>query len=499
MSAASTQSSSGQPSPQPRPLRVAVIGGGISGLAAAFRLGELSQQTGRSIETTLFEADERLGGVIETRHINGYVVELGSDSFITAKPWAVELCCRLGLEDQLEQTDPAYRRTFVLRAGRPVDVPEGFMLLTPTKIGAVLGSPLFSPLGKLRMGLEYFIPARKGQADESLASFVRRRFGREVFDRLVQPLIGGIYTADPEKLSLQATMPRFIEMERQHGSLLRAARRQHTPRPNTAAPADSGARYSMFLTLRGGMCQLIDRLVEKITAGQARIRLAMAVEAIRPVAPSTQLGSQRDWEVTLADGYPECFDAAILALRAYQAAALVRGFDPALANALESVEYASSVIVVSGHRLEDIAHPLDASGLVVPQIEGREILSVSISSRKFPGRAPAGRVLLRTFLGGALNPRMIDRSDEELIAHTRSELAGMLGAKGDPEFALVARYRRAMPQYHVGHLDRTAEIDRLRAPHAGLFLAGNAYEGVGIPDCIHRGEQAAENILESNP
>ena len=486
---------SGPPSSPSGPLRVAVIGGGVSGLAAAFRLTELSQQMGRFVETTLFEAGDRLGGVIETRHIDGYVVEMGSDSFITMKPWGVDLCRRLGLEDQLEQTDPAYRRTLVLRAGKPMAVPEGFMLLAPTKVRAVLGSPLFSPLGKLRMGLEYFIPPRKEQTDESLASFVRRRFGSEVFDRLVQPLIGGIYTADPEKLSLQATMPRFIEMEREYGSLIRAARRQSAPPAKAGARTDSGARYSMFLTLRGGLCQLIDRLIERMDRC-VRIRLATAAKSIRPAEQSEQTGSQAGWDVALADGRSERFDAVVLALRAYQAAALVRGFDRALADALESIDYASSVVVVTGHRLADISHPLDASGLVIPRIEGREILSVSLSSRKFPGRAPAGRVLLRTFLGGALNPQMVDRSDEELISVTKAELADMLGVKGDAEFALVARYRRGMPQYHVGHVGRVAEIARLRAGHAGLFLAGNAYEGVGIPDCIHSGEQAAENVIE---
>lgn len=534
------------PSPPPhRPHRVAVIGGGISGLAAAHRLGELCREANRPLELVLFEAGPRLGGVIETRKVEPslrecdpdsrsepptseweYLVETASDSFITTKPAAVDLCRRLGLEDRLIATDERYRRALVLHRGRPVEVPEGFMLLAPAKIVPVLASPIFSPWGKLRMGLEYFIPRRRGDGDESLASFVRRRFGREALERLVQPLVGGIYTSDPERLSLQATLPRFLEMERRHRSLIRAARNQAQANPapplakGGSAAGDSGARYGLFATLAGGLSELIDRLGERI-ALFATIRLNTPVTALRPSDATSERGasvprsfdaridenfggltpparrSQHHWQLTLHDATIAEFDAVILALPAYRTADLVARFDPAVADALRGIEYASTALVVTGHKLADVRHPLDAAGLVVPAIENRSVLAVSFASRKFPGRAPAGRVLLRTFIGGAMQPELFDKPDDELLPLVRRDLEEMLGVTGNPDFTLIARHPRAMPQYHVGHLNRVEEIERQTATHPSLALAGNAFRGVGLPDCIESGETAASRIFEA--
>ena len=465
--------------------RVAVIGGGISGLAAAYRCVELADESRQPLQMTMFEAGDRVGGVIGTSHIGDYLVERGGDMFITNKPWALDLCRRLGLEDQLVPTDETFRRSLVLRNGRPVPVPEGFMLLSPAKVWPILSSPLFSPWGKLRMGLEYIVPRRADNGDESLASFVRRRFGREALDRLVQPLVGGIYTSDPEKLSLRATMPRFLEMEKAHRSLIRASKRQASKQA-AAEQQGSGARYGLFVAPKGGMTVILDELERRVRK-RAEIRLDTKIRRIDPAESG-------GWSLTLGDGNSEHFDRVIVAIRSHQVAELIGGFDNQLAESLRKIPYASSAIVVSGHRLADISNPLDAFGLVIPHAEKRKILAVSYASRKLAGRAPEGHVLLRTFVGGAMQPELLEQSDEEILRMVRDELSNILGVGGDPDFSVVVRYQNAMPQYHVGHVDLVEQIESRTETHPGFALAGNAYRGVGIPDCIHSGEQAAERV-----
>lgn len=465
------------------PLRIAVVGGGITGLAAAHRLLEL--QATCPTEVTLFEASPRLGGLVGTQHIAGYTLELGPDSFITNKPWAVDLCRRLGLEGRLIPTDARYRRSLVLRRGRPVEVPEGFQLMTPAKVWPVLTSPIFSWWGKLRMGLEYFLPAKREIDDESLASFVRRRFGQEVLERLVQPLVGGIYTSDPEKLSLRATLPRFLEMERQYGSLIRASRKmaQTAPREEQA----SGARYGLFATLAGGTSELIQALADRVS-GSAKVVFNTPVKQVMPLPAG-------GYSLTVEGMEPATFDRVILTLPTFRIADMVQPFAADWSQALREIEYASTTIVVSGHRLPDIKHPLDAFGLVIPAIERRRILAVSFTSRKFPNRAPEGRVQLRTFVGGAMQPEYFQLSDDDTKQLVREELRDLLGVSGTPDFEVVARYPRSMPQYHVGHMQRVARIRELGSKYPGLLLAGSSYDGVGLPDSIHSGELAAEQAV----
>ncbi len=474
-----------------RPSRVAVVGGGISGLAAAHRLIELATEAGTNLRVELFEAGSRLGGAIWTERIGDCLAELGADSFITNKPAAIELCRRIGLEQRLIATEAANRQALVLRRGKPVPIPEGFMLMAPSRIWPVLASPIFSPLGKLRLGWEWFVPKRTETSDESVAAFVRRRLGSEALERLVQPLVAGIYTSDPEKLSLAATLPRFIEMERRHGSLIRAGRRQRTATSASAGsePRESGARYGLFASLPGGMSELIDALV-------ARIESAGAIHRDTPIRGLRQSPEQRD-RFTLETAQRDLheFDALVLALPATHAATLLTPTDSDLGTTLDEIEYASSAIVVTGHDERDVAHTLNASGLVIPAIESRQILSVSFASRKFAGRAPAGRVVLRTFVGGALQPHVLAGSDEELVRIVRSELAELLGVHGEPTFARVSRHDQAMPQYHVGHCDRVTRIRSLLGGYPRLALAGNAYDGVGIPDCVESGEKGAERVF----
>lgn len=475
--------------PESSTWRVAVVGGGIAGLAAAHRLIRLADDANRPLDLQLFEAGPRLGGPIETRQVDDFLVEVGPDMFVTDKPWGVELVEELGLADELIATDPTHRRSLVLRGGVPEPVPPGFTLMSTARIWPVLTSRVLSPWGKLRLAWERFVPAARDLDDESLASFVRRRLGREAFDRLVQPLVGGIYTADPEKLSLRATLPRFLDMERDHGSLTRATALKAARSKAASNGAESGARYGLFVTFRDGLGGLVEA-VANVVREHAEIRTECAVQSVTK--------SDNGYSLKVGDE-PREFDAVIIATPAHAAAGLVSGVDGSLAAELGSIEFASSAIVCSGYRLDQSEHSLEAFGLVVPHIERRRILAVSMASRKFPGRAPEGHVLLRTFVGGALQPEMLDRSDDEIRAIVREELESIFGIRGEPVFDFVQRYERAMPQYHVGHLQRVTRIDELVCQHSGLALAGSSYRGVGIPDCIHSGRLAAERIFENAP
>ena len=464
--------------------RVVVIGGGLTGLAAAHRVASRASAARRGVEVLLLEAKERLGGAIWTEKRDGFLLEGGADSFITNKPWATALCRDLGLEGSLIGTDTARRRSFVVREGRLLPVPEGFVMMAPTRIGPVLTTPLLSWRGKLRMLMDLVLPRKADDSDESLAAFVKRRLGREALDRLVQPLVGGIYTADPTELSLKATLPQFLAMEREHGSLIRAGRRQRK-----ADREASGARYGLFATLADGMDTLPKSLAAALPRGSVRLHA--------PIRRVTRPDPRGGWRVEPLDGPPIDASAVILATEAHASARLVDGFDPELALHLRSIPYASSIVANVAYRRDAIAHPLDGFGCVVPILEGRSILAISFTSVKFPNRAPADKVLLRVFLGGATQPEIFDLADDAIEAILRRELGELLGASGDPLFVDIGRHARGMPQYTLGHLERVAAIRELQGRHPGLGLAGNAYGGVGIPDCIRSGQDAADAILDS--
>jgi len=460
--------------------RVAVLGGGITGLAAAHRLSEIAPQ----LQVTLFEASSRLGGILETVQRGGYLIERSADMFTTREPWAIDLSRRMGLADELVETDERFRKALIVFRGRLHSVPEGFQLLTPSKLWPMAASPLLSTAGKLRMAGEYFTPPRRDGGDESLASFVRRRLGNEALERLVQPLVGGIYTADPEKLSMAATLPQFLEMERQHGGLLRSILKRKQASPKNEG---SGARYGLFLAPRRGMSQLVDAIAARLPDGTVRLNSRIMHLA---------RGDHDSWQLQLAgDSGPQSFDAVVYALPA-TTHALLHGVDEPLAALLAQIKHAGCSIVALGYARNQINHPLDAFGFVVPAIEKRRVIAASLASVKFAGRAPEGHVLIRVFIGGALQPQLTDRPDEELIAIARAELEELLGASGEPEVCEVFRSPGAMPQYHVGHLDLVAQIESRVAEIPRFALAGNAYRGVGIPFCIRSGEQAAQRIAE---
>jgi oxygen-dependent protoporphyrinogen oxidase len=477
------------------PQRIAIIGGGVTGLAAAHRLLELSRERGLEVHVRLLEAGTHLGGLISTARRDGFVLEHGPDSMITDKPWGIALARRLGLEDQLIGTQEAHRRSFVVRKGRLEPVPEGFQLLAPSRFGPLLTTSIFSPWGKLRMGMDLFIPRRATEDDESLGSFVTRRLGREALERIAQPMIAGIYGADPMKLSLRATLPRFLDMEREHGSVIRAMWARKGGRTASggangsgAKPGGpsgvSGARYGLFVSFRDGMQTLTDALAARIPPES--VRLGTRVTALERGPDGWLLQPER--------GEAEVADGVILALPAYRSAALVRDLDPTLSELLEGIHYASAATMTLCYRREDVPHPLDGFGFVVPEKENLHLLGCTFTHVKYAHRAPAGFVLLRAFLGDrALN----GRDEAELQKLVREDLRKLVGVSTVPLFIETWRGSRCMPHYYVGHLDRVAEIERRATAIPGLALAGNAYHGVGIPDSIHSGEQAAEAMLAS--
>lgn len=468
-------------------MKLVVVGGGIAGLAAAHRAVEWSQERGRALELVLLEAADRLGGTIQTERREGFLVECGPDSFLSEKPWALALCRRLGVEDRLVRTDDRFRKTFVVFGGRLHPLPDGFQLLAPTRLGPFIASTLFSWPGKLRMALDLLLP-RGGDPDESLGGFVRRRLGREALERVAQPLVAGIYTADPEDLSLNATMPRFLDLERRERSVILAMWRAARRGP-AAAKGSSGARWSLFVTFADGMEEMIRVLATRLPAGAIRLK-----ERVTDLARN---GGR--WQVATADGGSVEADAVIVTAEAYQAGRMIRYLDPSLAHLLDGIPYASSATVTLAYRRADVAHPLDGFGFVVPQVERRSVIACTFSSVKYPGRAPEGHALLRVFLGGALNEAILEQSDEALVATARAELAELLGARGAPIFTRLARYPKAMPQYHVGHLARVEAIEQCARRHPGLALVGGAYRGVGIADCVRASEEVAERLLDSQP
>jgi oxygen-dependent protoporphyrinogen oxidase len=502
--------------------RIIVIGGGITGLAAGHRIAERSAGASQPIAVHLLEAGSTVGGIIKTESRDGFLLERGPDSFITEKPDALALVQRLGLEPHLIYTNSNNRRSFVVRRDRLLPVPDGFNLLAPARLWPFVTSGIFSWPGKARMAMDLVLPRRGTSAgnDESLAEFVRRRLGREALERMAQPMAGGIYTADPETLSLRATLPRFQDLERRHRSLILGLRNppatgglkssNETVRGDkdetVRTAAASGARYSLFRSFDRGMQLLPDRLATQISHlnsqvfndnRKAGIRLNTRVESLALQRNSGPGNNSAQWIVRTSDEKTFAADAVCLALPSYAVARLLRRIDGELASELSGITYASSATINLAYKRDDIPHPLDGFGFVVPFIEKRTVMACTFSSVKFPGRAPDGHVLLRAFVGGALQPELVQLEDDELIARVCSDLRTLLGIEHTPMFAEVSKWERSMPQYFVGHLDRVRRIAARVAGIPGLALAGNAFNGPGLPDCIHSGESAADTLIDA--
>ncbi len=458
--------------------RIAIIGGGISGLAAAFGL-EGHRRAG-ALEYVVFESSPRLGGVLVTERVDGCLVEAGPDSFLTEKPWASELCREIGLGDQLIGSNDADRKTYILVKGKLVAMPDGLMFMVPTKIAPTVLSSLFSARTKLQMTREWFHPPRKADSDETVASFVERHYGSEMVDRLADPLLSGVYGGEASQLSVRAVLPRFAEMEARYGSLGRAmlaARRQ-------VAHAPKGPMRPLFTSLKDGMQQMLDAVVSRLFP--SALRPDTLVQSVQPQSTG--------WVVSA--GYAsDQFDAVIVATSAQAAAVLVQITSSDLAAELAGIQYTSSVTVNLGYdRSVRLSLP-PGFGFLIPRSEGKRMLAATFVHNKFPHRAPPDRALLRCFIGGARNQQVLQASDEEIVRIVREELRQIIGLTADPQFTRIYRWKGAMAQYGVGHLERLQRIEGLLRDLPGLALAGNGYRGIGVPDCIRSGKDAAQKAL----
>jgi oxygen-dependent protoporphyrinogen oxidase len=464
--------------------RIAIIGGGISGLSAAFQL-ERARAAGAPLEYVLFESGQRLGGSLLSERVEGCLVEAGPDSFLTEKSWAALLCNELGIADQIIGSNDSQRKTYIVVHGKLLAMPDGLMFMVPTKLVPTALSSLFSWGTKIRMAQELLHPPRPMQGDESVGELVERHFGPEVVDRLADPLLSGVYGGDANKLSARAVLPRFVEMEEKYGSLTRAMLAAHK---KMAATARSQPARPLFSSLKNGMQALVDALTARLRPSSVRLRTR-----VRGV-----YAANNRWRVAIEMADSEHYDAVILAAPANVAGALLEGVDANVAADLMAIPYSSSVTLTLGYYADQLAKLPPGFGFLVPRSEGTRMLACTFVHNKFPHRAPQDKGVLRCFLGGARDEAVLSLSDDELLATVRNELDRILHLRERPIFSRIYRWRGAMAQYESGHLARIARIEKHVAKIPGLALAGNAYHGIGVPDCIRSGQQAVASILDAH-
>jgi oxygen-dependent protoporphyrinogen oxidase len=491
-------------------MRTAIIGGGIAGLAAAYELEKAraagEREGGAEVEYTLYESRDRLGGSIASEIVGGTVLERGPDSFLTEKQAGAELCRELGLQDQLTPSNDAERKTYILVKNRMIALPDGLMFLVPTKLVPTALTRLFSIRTKIKMGLELLLPPRPtGLPDESVAALVARHFGQEAVDRLADPLLSGIFGGDAAQLSARAVLPKLVEMESEYGSLTRgmlAARNKMMAKARASAQqrvsggaagtvpgAGAGpARQprTIFTTLKGGMQQLVDAIETKLKPEW--VRLGTAVTALEKTAVG--------WTVE-AGCVRESYDAVIVCSPAWAASALLSGVDKALSEGLAGIPYSSSITLNLVYDESKLPQLKDGFGFLIPASEGRAMLACTFVHKKFLGRTAPGKAVLRAFLGGVKNEALLEEPDAVLVEIVRREFREILGIRAVPEYVQVSRWKRAMAQYAVGHQERVKRINERVAELPGLKLAGNAYDGIGIPDCIRLGRKAAGELVAS--
>lgn len=467
--------------------RIAIIGGGVAGLSAALKVRRAMDE-GEDVEFVLYEKDERLGGKILTEKVDGFTIDGGPDCYLSEKPWVGQTAKALGIDSDLIGSNDEKKKTFIFVKNRFHLLPDGVIMMVPTKFVPFATTTLFSWPAKFRMGMDLLIPKKKDPSDETLASFVKRRLGRECLDHLAEPLVGGIHASDPETTSLEATFPRFLDMEQKSGSLIRGflAARKDAPRP--APPAPGAPKRTFFMSFKDGMQELTDAIAD--AAGRERIHTGVAVAGI------TRESGGRRYRLAFVDGREQdVADSVVIATEGWAAARLTKDVDPEMSAALAEIPHTSCATVSMAFKRADIAHPLDWFGFVVPQVEKRNIMASTFSSTKWSCRAKDGYVLLRAFVGGPHGQHLLDKSDCEIVEMVRGEWKDMLGIAAEPALTRVFRWAQGMPQYTLGHLDRVAKLEERQMADPGLFLCGGAYRGVGIGDCINSGEQAAEKAV----
>jgi oxygen-dependent protoporphyrinogen oxidase len=466
--------------------RVAIIGAGISGMSSAWYL----QREIPDAQIDVLEASEQVGGVIQTLYDSPYLAEMGADNIATLIPDGLELIQELGIRSDFISPNPEHRFAQVVRAGKIWPIPNGFSLMQPTQMDAILWSPILSVRGKLRMLGEYFIRSKANDQDESVESFAVRRLGRECFDRLVEPIIGGIFTARAETLSMKATMEQFLRMEKEHGGLIRGAlaKKKSEAKPDQSARKATGARYDQFLAPRQGMSWWMNALRSQL---RTPVHLGVRVNEIQ----STSGGKWR----LIGEGLPDpaaSYDAVCLSTPSWVSADLLMHTAPAVAALLDRIPYASSAVAILAIPKSEIRPEAMCFGVVVPKTESRDSLAISLTSEKYPGRAPEDTVLARIFMGGAIRPEILDQTDEQLLSIARREVKALLGVSSLPRWQKLVRWNQAMPQYLVGHCELVQSIRDTLQQYPGLHLIGNAYEGVGIPQCIRLAKKTSKLIAQ---
>lgn len=455
--------------------RVAIVGGGIAGLAAAFYL-ERARRNGAQIDWVLLEKSGRLGGVIRSEQRDGFVLEAGPDSFLTMKPDGAQFCRDLGIAEQLISSNDADRKTYIVVKNRLIPIPDGLEFMVPTRVGPMATTPLFSWSTKLAMARELFINSGNGKRDESVADFVRRHFGQEMVDRVAEPLLAGVYGGNADQMSVRAVLPRFAEMERESGSLVRASLKARKARVKSTAPPQP-----LFTSLKNGVQEMVNAAVAALPS--ERVRLQQTVTAV------ARLGER--WAVN-TESRSELFDEVMVAAPAPAAASLLGDLNFVLTAGLRQIQYSSSAAVVLAY---DKPLSLPAGhGFLVPRTEARSMLACTFVHRKFPFRAPDGAALLRCFISSSRVPNLQKQSDEWLLSSMQKELGDLLRLQDQPLFAKVYRWDCALPQYATGHLERVAQMEKAIAELPGLQLIGNSFYGIGIPDCIRSGRKAAEKL-----
>jgi protoporphyrinogen/coproporphyrinogen III oxidase len=460
--------------------RIAIIGGGISGLSAAYAV-EQERRAGVPVEYVLFESSSRLGGVLVTERVDGCLIEAGPDSFLTEKPWAADLCRQIGLGDQLIGSNDSQRKTYILVNGRLVVMPDGLMFMVPTKILPTVFSPLFSLGTKIRMAREWFHPPHKAaEEDETVAAMVERHYGSEMVDRLADPLLSGVYGGEASQLSVRAVLPRFADMEAKHGSLGRAMLASR----KKISTATKGHLRPLFSSLHDGMQQMVDALLAHLPP-----RFLVTDSLVNAV------DRRPDGWVVSAGSHSDHFDAVVVAVPTQAAASLLQTTTPELSGELSSIRYSSSITVTLGYDNAVRAALPRGFGFLIPRSEGKRMLAATFVHNKFPHRAPDDRALVRCFLGGARDEKILSASDDEILAIVRSELKQIVSLSAEPLFVRIYKWRGAMAQYGVGHLERLDRIGRLRHQLPGLALAGNGYKGIGVPDCVRSGSEAVAQVL----